>query len=69
MLNPTVLGFKRGTMGIAFIFVTLVNKQKGFRTQKFNTSITGFITTKIIINFRSSILLPSEEMCQAFFKH
>ena len=28
MLNPTVLGFKRGTVGLAFIFVTLVNKQK-----------------------------------------
>ena len=50
MLNPTVLGFKRGTVGLAFIFVTLVNNQKGFRTQNFNTSITGFITTKFIFD-------------------
>ena len=40
----------------------------GFKTQNFNTSITGFITTKIIIHFQSSILLAGEEMGQAFFK-
>ena len=27
----------------------------GFRTQNFNTSITGFTTSKIVINFQSSI--------------
>ena len=67
MLNPTMSGFRRDIVGL--IFVTLVNKKYVFKTQNFNTSITGFITTKIIINFQSSILLLGQEMCQTFFKH
>ena len=31
MLNPTMLGFKGDTGGLAFIFATLVNKQHALK--------------------------------------